>query len=491
MSKKVELRRSVIGLVILAVLVVGFILWNYGIRTDIKQDVPQVSSISHYSDSYRYEAEFAYNDNGDIEKYVYYEVEGNGDKTAVNDVDYIYDGNGRLIKVQPNPWPLPGMLEPKTEYTYDSNGRLIAYSELEGSKGEYNLEYDEQGRLIGKTCDTDFGVYKTSYGYNAAGQMILETEVVYDESGTTCAEWSYEYEYDSEGRKSAVVCHDGSDTSRTEYSYDYLPFVVATTDSDEESCVLYLKDPMGGDVLIQYLTSPRFVTNADGLLVRVEENASVFEISYYGQSSDGEEPEIPDTPEAPTEPEVSAYDLYAEVLKAFMDDCGYSEMEAYQKEYCQGLLYDIDGDGLEELALQVYDSSRFCNLDYQVWTIADGKAVCLLEEAPEGHAFGASVLILDYQGKRYFVYNELEAGIGGVEYTVLYDVSQVPWTTAITLYWDDYGYCSINGVESEWKDIGEIEDQFENKLTLLSDAPNNSKGISYESLLVTLGGSFH
>ena len=39
MRKKSELRRSVIGLVILAVLIVGFILWNYGIRTDIKQDV--------------------------------------------------------------------------------------------------------------------------------------------------------------------------------------------------------------------------------------------------------------------------------------------------------------------------------------------------------------------------------------------------------------------------------------------------------------------
>lgn len=225
----------------------------------------QVSWIKEYGKYGDSEVLFEYNDAGNIKKLTYYSVDENGNKEITSESSYSYDADGHLVLVQPANWPFP-----KAEYRYNGEGQLISYSAGEGSTVDHDLEYNAQGQLVRMTADNGITVNVTSYTYNDAGQLISETEVVNMPDDSPSTSWGWKYEYDTQGRKSVSTFTDSYSTSVTEYCYDYAPFIIT---KHNDSWGVHLQDSMGEDIWSGSFSVAQFITNEEGVLIRVEDAA--------------------------------------------------------------------------------------------------------------------------------------------------------------------------------------------------------------------------
>lgn len=99
---------------------------------------------------------------------------------------------------------------------YDPEGRLVMSGRLD-SETKYYYEYDENNRLIKKSCETRTGYAgNTQYDYDENGNLIKEESFDTDNRSTGY----YEYTYDAEGRLIHKVIHymdDGKETDSDDY----------------------------------------------------------------------------------------------------------------------------------------------------------------------------------------------------------------------------------------------------------------------------------
>lgn len=138
--------------------------------------------------------------------------------------------------------------------------------------------------------------------------------------------------------------------------------------------------------------------------------------------------------EAPqTGKELSAY---RPVVEQIMRDSGYSTADSYTQSYCQGILLDLDGDGVKELVLQhLSNSDPYLGADYllSVYDYENGKVVVRLKDVSFG-SFGLAgasgyVTIVYKSGAPYIMTHRESGETSGsgamlpnrTEYVNLYD----------------------------------------------------------------------
>ena len=157
---------------------------------------------------------------------------GNPIGASGNVTNYTYDLLGRVIEKElPDPDGGESLHRPKTKYEYDAIGNLIEQTEV--IFGEDDLvteyEYDAMSRLV-ETENTDDTIVTTHY--DSMGRVLATA----DELGRLT-----EYRYDERGRVIATILPDGN-ILRT--AYDGGGRVIAKTDA-EENTTHYRYDVLG------------------------------------------------------------------------------------------------------------------------------------------------------------------------------------------------------------------------------------------------------
>ena len=321
--------------------------------SDSSLQVAWIKCDSPYGNS---QVHFRYNGNGNIERVTDYSVDESGGLSVTSECIYTYDSQNRLVSVQPSLYPFP-----KAEYRYNDAGQLTGYSEGEGSLIDYVLEYDGNGQLLRKT-GMDITVNVTTYLYNQFGQMIRETETVSMPDGSAPVQWTWDYRYDSQGRKQYVTFSDSAGSETSEYCYDYLPFVII---KQNDFWNIQLLDSMDGIIWSRSVESEQVITNKDGILLGFTAGggSGVYEIGYHVEvdRTVSDNSTVSSTSEEPVS-DVDAYsvvfDQYRSAIGSDFQSCG-----AYVSEMMETLtnwggrfdvyysMVDINGDGIDELLI--------------------------------------------------------------------------------------------------------------------------------------------
>ncbi|MDR8299862.1 RHS repeat protein, partial [Acinetobacter baumannii] len=142
-----------------------------------------------------------------------------------NTTSYTYDGFGNLLSSQS---PDKGL----TKYSYDVDGNVIQLTRANNIVTTYT--YDALGRQTkaqtgtqvhawvydnctngkGRLCGTSDGTSSSGFGYNKAGQMIVQTRVI---NGTS---YQTNWAYDTYGR--LISESFANDSYKVSYGYDTL-----------------------------------------------------------------------------------------------------------------------------------------------------------------------------------------------------------------------------------------------------------------------------
>ncbi|OQC06797.1 MAG: putative deoxyribonuclease RhsA [Candidatus Hydrogenedentes bacterium ADurb.Bin101] len=125
----------------------------------------------------------------------------NDNGAVVNDVDYYYDVNGKLTRV--DDWT-GGSGNDGHEFAYDDNGKVTTYTDYDDAELSYT--YDALGRPVAMDAYETGNSY--GYAYNTAGQLSTIT-------APGNRQWGFNY--DNAGQLSYYTWPNGQ---RTEYTYD-------------------------------------------------------------------------------------------------------------------------------------------------------------------------------------------------------------------------------------------------------------------------------
>lgn len=140
---------------------------------------------------------------------------------------YEYDAEGILVKENYyNENGTPGVfnnLAYYTDYEYNSSSQLISekkYDTMNSSSSDpaktVIYTYDSTGDLITEN-KTEWGMdYETTYQYNALRQLIVKTT-----GGSGMMNYTYEYEYDAEGKKVTERKIESGDMLRYTATFEY------------------------------------------------------------------------------------------------------------------------------------------------------------------------------------------------------------------------------------------------------------------------------
>ncbi|MFV5303178.1 RHS repeat-associated core domain-containing protein [Acinetobacter baumannii] len=184
--------------------------------------------------------------------------DANGNLTSIKDgkgntTIYTYDGFGNLLSSQS---PDKGL----TKYSYDVDGNIIQLTRANNIVTTYT--YDALGRQTkaqtgsqvhtwvydnctngkGRLCGTSDGTSSSGYGYNKAGQMIVQTRVI---NGTN---YQTNWAYDNYGR--LISESFANDSYKVSYGYDTLSRIntvkvrIQGADKDVVKNITY--EPYGG-----------------------------------------------------------------------------------------------------------------------------------------------------------------------------------------------------------------------------------------------------
>ncbi|MGM9553816.1 MAG: S-layer homology domain-containing protein [Faecousia sp.] len=100
----------------------------------------------------------------------------------------------------------------------------------------------------------------------------------------------------------------------------------------------------------------------------------------------------------------SVTEAYRAVLNELMIRINYSGLDDFYKNECRGRLYDIDGNGTEELIVCFVEDYK---LIYNIWTVLDGKALLLTENVFAYYAGDGAptnrITLIQYNGKTHLV----------------------------------------------------------------------------------------
>lgn len=126
----------------------------------------------------------------------------------------------------------------------------------------------------------------------------------------------------------------------------------------------------------------------------------------------------------------SSNEGYYSVIENYALDCGYSSLKESDQKKCKGLLYDLDGDGQNELIVQ-YLKKR--STAYSIWTMENGTPVCALDD-PFCTGSEVEMYVTEYNGKSFFVLSSWSAGSDGDYFEWLfYDITNIPYQLAYNL----------------------------------------------------------
>lgn len=121
---------------------------------------------------------------------------------------------------------------------------------------------------------------------------------------------------------------------------------------------------------------------------------------------------------------------YYDVIEDYALSVGFSTLDEYDKKQCKGILYDLNGDGQDELIVQYLKKGSSA---YSVWSMLDGKPVCVLDD-PYLSGRYVNMYVAKYGGKTYFVLNSWIGGSdGGYIEWLFYDVNTNPYKLAYNL----------------------------------------------------------
>lgn len=103
-------------------------------------------------------------------------------------------------------------------------------------------------------------------------------------------------------------------------------------------------------------------------------------------------------------------DSYITAVENCMYKCNYSTLNEWDKNACRGLLYDLNGDGQEELILRYVSDYAVV---FEVWSRVSGRIVCV-NESPEMWG-GSNCIITLVEGRDFnqLVYSSILGGSGG------------------------------------------------------------------------------
>lgn len=192
-----------------------------------------------FIDNIQQQIDYIYDDNGKLIKEI--NTFDDGRNWAV---EHIYDESGLLIKTtgtQPNVKGatlyeynsdgklilryVEGDAEDKTEYTYDEKGNLIKQTDFSGGKEVYRNEYkyDEKNRVIEKNSIYGTDYYDCYiYGYDEADRIISEKKYSCSVGEEAVGEPYYQVvnKYDEKGLKLSMEETDSYDTYVTDFVYN-------------------------------------------------------------------------------------------------------------------------------------------------------------------------------------------------------------------------------------------------------------------------------
>lgn len=143
---------------------------------------------------------------------------------------------------------------------------------------------------------------------------------------------------------------------------------------------------------------------------------------------------------------------YGQFYKPVIESCkikiGYDSLEDYYKNECNGLLEDLNNDGIKELIITYFDNyDRRC----EIWTVKEGKASCILDIlagyfASEGS--GAYLDLMKFKGKNYLTFfNRTIANALDQETWIFYGLTENGYSKEHVLQ-IDYSYEDTNGNSS-------------------------------------------
>lgn len=166
-----------------------------------------------------------YDENGNILKDTFYDLEGNMDYAYV----YTYGEDGNLLEVtvydkNDNP------TKSKEEYSYDANGIQRNYRKLSNGIVEKEEAYDENGNLQNRIFYNDGKIENCQeYSYDSNGNKISEKDYWYTQNGEKYMSSLFEYTYDENSLLAKeevydLVVDDSGEYMElkyyTEYAYD-------------------------------------------------------------------------------------------------------------------------------------------------------------------------------------------------------------------------------------------------------------------------------
>lgn len=180
--------------------------------------------------------------------------------------------------------------------------------------------------------------------------------------------------------------------------------------------------------------------------------------------------------------------LYIPVVESRLDKYNYDDLTVEDQQKCRGLLYDLNGDNTVELILRLKDEYSF---SYEVWSIADEKAVCVNE--PFFWGSWSRMWLSHLEGHKALVYQDLFTGSGAAgEIITVYTFDEIPYKESCTLEYannfdidtpDEIGdYYSINGSTVS-------KNEYEKQLSIVTDgielfvAETQYEGLSLSELL--------
>jgi RHS repeat-associated protein len=183
---------------------------------------------------------FAYDGKGHLSSTTGADPDGSGPLLAPVS-SYTYDGSGnQLTETDPN--------NHTTTYVYDASNRLLSRTTADGAKTTFG--YDANGNLVnvteprGNVAGANAADYTTNYTYDAAGRQLTSTDplghvttYVYDSVGNRSAvtdanNHTTTYTYDAVGRALSVTAPDAGVTS---YVYDDNGNVLSRTDANNHT----------------------------------------------------------------------------------------------------------------------------------------------------------------------------------------------------------------------------------------------------------------
>ena len=385
----------------------------------IGMDFEQIRHFEDYEDIYTAHISYEYDAEGRLIKE---DCHDNWLYFSTN--EYVYDADGQMTHER-NYWADSYVPETQFDYIYDNQGKLVEAKEYRPKYNSSEMElyriytyvYDNMGRVLerhGYLQQTrNFHNVITQYGEYPNYEYVEIIRYVYDHAGRVISESTLEVPkkmFDPTGNE--MLMKDA--TNVVTYCYDHAPFLLITYD---EYSSLAICDTAGNTVLRFGLDDGVYTYDEDGYIIRSESKDKRGRTDIKYVEIGGNPRDTDDTySENPTVASNAITNYIEVVQQAIKEKNCYDEIPGY------GALYDIDGNGVEELLMCYFmnadPGSEFWSVSAvcSVYTMSSGNVIPLLDKEviylDAGSPWGY-VGVVQENGKPYLCVNSSNGGIDG------------------------------------------------------------------------------